>query len=449
MQNELTEFVQRGASAAETVDRLAKQVEPSALETLAAAQELIETRLPELVEQVRTAASTLDSQMINLGGDASELMGRYQEVGTELQARLQQSESAITAFETATREATTTLESVRQTSDGASALLESEIRPLAREAAETVAAARNLAEERLPSLIDQANTTLATVDRESQALSASARETLALASDRLAQAQGTIAAFESAMSNADTMITSVTNASDSIYDLTVGDGAALIADARAATTDARAAIETINETIQANLPALMQEVRSAAETATRVIDSVGSDVTRVTDRLDTLGEQGSTTLAAATETFSTANETLTAITGAMENAEGTLASAQGAFDSVNQVINEDIEAIVTDVRGAVDTFSTTVTAIAEDVDSISTEVLSASESASSLMGTIDGIVQENRRQVSDFLRSGLPQIQRFIDESRRLVSNLERLVARLERDPARFLLGTQNPEFRR
>ncbi|MFC3614509.1 MlaD family protein [Lutimaribacter marinistellae] len=449
MQNELTDFVQQGTTAAETVGRLASQIEPAAVETLAAAQDLIETRLPELVEQVRAAASTLDTQVANLGGEASELMGRYQEVGTELQARLVQSEGAIEAFETATREATTTLESVRQTSDTATELLETDIRPLARDAAETVATARSIAEERLPPLIDQATETLATLDRESQALSSTAREALDLASQRLTQAQGTLAAFESAMINADTMITSVTNTSDEIYDLTVGDATALIADAQEATTDLRAAIGTINDTVQANLPAVMEEIRRAAESATGVIDSVGRNVTSLSGRLEGLAGQGETTLAAATETFATANETLTAITSAMDTAEGTLTSAQSTFDSVNQVIDEDIDAIVADVRGAVDVFSTTVAAIAEDVDSVSGEILSASQSASSLVGTVNGIVQDNRRQVSDFLRSGLPQFERFIDESRRLVGNLERLVARLERDPARFLLGTQNPEFRR
>jgi phospholipid/cholesterol/gamma-HCH transport system substrate-binding protein len=65
-----------------------------------------------------------------------------------------------------------------------------------------------------------------------------------------------------------------------------------------------------------------------------------------------------------------------------------------------------------------------------------------------LLGTIDGIVQTNRRQVSDFLRVGLPQFVRFVEESQRLVISLDRLVDKIERDPARFLLGTQASEFR-
>ena len=51
---------------------------------------------------------------------------------------------------------------------------------------------------------------------------------------------------------------------------------------------------------------------------------------------------------------------------------------------------------------------------------------------------------------TDFpMRAGLPQFVRFTQEARKLVQNLERVTAKIERDPARFLLGTQSPEFRR
>jgi phospholipid/cholesterol/gamma-HCH transport system substrate-binding protein len=62
---------------------------------------------------------------------------------------------------------------------------------------------------------------------------------------------------------------------------------------------------------------------------------------------------------------------------------------------------------------------------------------------------VDDIVQSNERQLTDFLRVGLPQILHFIEESRYLVGNLERLVDRVDRDPARILLGTQGSEFSR
>ena len=56
---------------------------------------------------------------------------------------------------------------------------------------------------------------------------------------------------------------------------------------------------------------------------------------------------------------------------------------------------------------------------------------------------------QNRRQVSDFLRVGLPEFLRLTEEARLLVSTLDRFVNRAERDPARFILGTQGSEYRR
>ena len=63
--------------------------------------------------------------------------------------------------------------------------------------------------------------------------------------------------------------------------------------------------------------------------------------------------------------------------------------------------------------------------------------------------SLDGIVVDNTDQIEVFMQAGLPQFVRFVEEGSRLVANLQRLTAKIERDPARFLLGTQSPEFRR
>jgi phospholipid/cholesterol/gamma-HCH transport system substrate-binding protein len=47
------------------------------------------------------------------------------------------------------------------------------------------------------------------------------------------------------------------------------------------------------------------------------------------------------------------------------------------------------------------------------------------------------------------MQVGLPQFVRFVEEGSRLVISLQRLSAKIERDPARFLLGTQSPEYKR
>ncbi|KUJ73146.1 hypothetical protein AVO45_15485 [Ruegeria marisrubri] len=315
MQNELSEFLQRGSEAASTLDTTVKNLEPSVTATVQAAQSLIETRLPELADQVQETARVLEEQVNTIGTDASQLMKRYDEVGATAQARLEQAESAIASFE-------------------------------------------------------------------------------------------------------------------------------------GATVEAKQAIETVNAAVQQDLPGLMEELRGAAQTANRVIDEVGTEVSQVADRLVLFSDEGSAALAAATETFSNANDTLAAITSAMDSAEVTLGAAEETFNSVGRVVDEDLEPIVADVREAVDSISATATRVADNFDTISVEIMDAAHSASDLVGTVDEIVQENRRPLRDFLRFGLPQLQRFIEESRRLVVNMDRLVDRVERDPARFLLGTQSSEFR-
>lgn len=316
MQNELKSFIESGTRAADTLDSTVQTLEPVVTGTIASARQLIETRLPELAGQVQDTARVLQEQVSIVGAGASEVIAQYQEVGRTAQARLKQTEGAITAFETAA-------------------------------------------------------------------------------------------------------------------------------------VEAKAALETINTSVQQDLPGLMQELHGAAQTAGRVVAEAGVQVSEVAGRLSALSEEGSQALASATQTFANANDTLVAVSGTMDIADETLRTVTTAFSSVNRVIDEDLDAIIRDIRGAAATFSSTVTRVADNADAISAEVLDASQSASNLVGTVEGIVQENRRQVSDFLRTGLPELQRFVEESRRLVVNMDRLVDRVERDPARFLLGTQASEYRR
>ncbi len=449
MQGQLMDFIERGAEAARTLDSVVKTLEPSVVAAMQSAQGLIGERLPELVAQLQDTAAVVEDQVAIVGEDASRLMARYEDVGAEVQARVAQAESAISALEGASLRAGETLESVRRTSDVAGSVLEEDIRPLADEATATMATARDLAEQRLPGLIDQTQSTLATVETEARALSGSAQVALAEATARLSEAQATLEAFRVSVAQAEDMLASVTETSDIIGGVVREDGAALVADARVAAQEARAAIETINAAVQDDLPGMMADVRDAAQTANRVIGDVGTRIDGAAGTFDRLADESGVALAAATDAFANANETLAAISTAMESAEGTLGAAEQTFTSVNAIIDEDIDGMVVDIRRAVDAFTTTVTGVSDDFDRVADEVLAASESAADLMATVDGIVQGNRLQVSEFMRIGLPQFVRFIEESRLLVGNLERLAKRVERDPARFLLGTQNSEFRR
>ncbi len=213
-------------------------------------------------------------------------------------------------------------------------------------------------------------------------------------------------------------------------------------------TDTLKSIRETSDTAKTTL----ETANSAIVSAERVIqEDLRPFIERgsiLAERLTQLSDEGSVTLGVISETVLNANTTLESVTSTMDSAKGALASAERAFDSANRVMDEDISPVAADVSKAANQVAETVSNITQKIDEISDDVLSASKSASDLLATIDGVVQDNRRQVSDFLRVGLPQFIRFIEESQRLVISLDRLVDKVERDPARFLLGTQASEFR-
>lgn len=204
----------------------------------------------------------------------------------------------------------------------------------------------------------------------------------------------------------------------------------------------RVAFETANTLLTEDLPALTADLRETSATATRVLDQLGTDVSQAVTRFDEISDSTATMLSAVEVTFTEARETLSLIDTAMVSAGETVAS-------FNTILETEIDGMIGDLRTAVTDFTGAVNRASDDIDSISEEARAATAAAASFMMTLDDVVVENRRQVSDFLGVGLPQFLRLTEEARQLVVNLERLANRFERDPARFLLGTNNSEFRR
>lgn len=134
---------------------------------------------------------------------------------------------------------------------------------------------------------------------------------------------------------------------------------------------------------------------------------------------------------------------------ALDAGNDALREAEQTFASANRVFDEDIEGMINDVRSAVTVFRDTVSNASGAIDSVAEEVLSASQSASAFAATLEGVVVANERQLSNFLRLGLPEFLGLTEEARQLVRNLDRFVDRLDRDPARYFFGTQGSEFNR
>ena len=199
-----------------------------------------------------------------------------------------------------------------------------------------------------------------------------------------------------------------------------------------ATTDVMTRAEPVIE----NADATLNSMRSTFDSATSLIE---------TD-LGELAKQGTTTAAAFESTLAAltpqAEETMTSLIKALDE-------ARTAFGSANELLDGDVDMIIADARSAVSTFSQAIQSASDDFTKVSADVLRASQSAAGFTEMLESILAENRRQVSNFLRVGLPEFLRLTEEARLLVSNLDRFVGKVQRDPARFFLGTQGSEFNR
>ncbi|MCP1335018.1 MlaD family protein [Futiania mangrovi] len=222
--------------------------------------------------------------------------------------------------------------------------------------------------------------------------------------------------------------------------------------ARAAIERANAAIATVDRLVEGEVTALVADLRGAVRQADTVFADASGAIATVSGRVETLSATAEETLATATETFAAANRTLAGIDRLLAGTDGVVEQAEAAFATVNRVLDGDIAPLAGDVRKSVATangaIERTAALLERELPAITREVRSAVGRANGFVGELEGLVIDNRAPLNDFIQSGLPQFVRFVQEARQLVLNLERVTARIEADPARFLLGTQTPEYR-
>ena len=166
--------------------------------------------------------------------------------------------------------------------------------------------------------------------------------------------------------------------------------------------EARSAVARANTYIDEQLTPLTRDVRTTAQTANRVIDDVGSRANVVADRFITFADDGTELIAVANQTFANSDVTLAAIYEAMEDASATLATANKTFESANQIIaSADIDGIINDFRGAAAAVTSTINRASGSIDVVAEQVVLAATSAANLTGSLEEIVQNNQRQLSD------------------------------------------------
>ena len=300
-----------------------------------------------------------------------------------------------------------------------------------------------------PKVLDRAVTLLDNIndvfDDDNKVAIASILENLAASSGRL---DTVLADFETLSADLGSAARNVAGFAERLDQLADTADETLVRASTALET-ANGALSTINTFTTDELTPLAQDARTTIQTANSVVAGVGEDTARIAARLDGLADDGAAALRTATAAFENANTTLALIDTAMQDASTTLTTADQTFAMANTIIENDVGAIIADLRGAATAFTSTITDASGSIDTISTEVVAASRSAANFTGALETVVAGNQRQLSEFLRLGLPEFLRFTEEARGLVINLERLVNKIERDPARFLLGTQNSEFSR
>lgn len=468
-----TLVVARGA-----IDRAGPAIDNAAV-ALDGAAVLMDQTLPKLAEQVGGAAQSIDRVATDLGAKTGvavdALTARADSVGAAAEARLAQAEGTIDALNAALAQAGATMASVETTSDGiglvsglAAQRLEEAQATLARletaiadasGALNAIEAAGAEAErvlredgplliadaraalartEGIPALIDAASGAATSVGGAADAATRLADQ----AGLRVAQAQGTLL-------RADQALQAVASAGLSAERLMAGEGAALIADARGAMATANQSLLAFNTVMTDDLPAIVADVRAASAQVAATVKQLGGSLDASTERLPELMDVASSALATATDTFLRANGAIASINGAMDSAGTMLATAQDAFGGAGDLMDGDLQAIMGDLRAMAASLNGAATTVADDLPQVSRELTETMSAARNLAVSLDRVIGDNTPQIRAFMQAGLPQFVRFMQEGRTLMENLQRVTEKLERDPARFLLGTQRPEYRR
>ena len=366
-------------------------------------------------------------------------------------------DSAVTALDTTDQ----TLRTARTAIEKAQPMLDEATQALAT-ARKTFDSADTLMNANLPQLIAQLDATAAAVNKAVTELSGKADGVIGRieqvgdrAIARLDQAETTLAKLDTALDSATATMTAIGDAARTVDTLAKGDGAALVAEARQAVTGVNTAVDAATKVVTEDITALMGDIRATIANLTKSIDSASVSLSSASDKLDSIIADAQGAITAATETFQAANTTLTAITSTLERADGTLGAAEQTFTGVNRILDQEAEAIIADLRSTVGEVRTTVSnlggainSVSDDLPQITAELRQTLGRTSNFVGRLDGVVLENSEQIETFMQAGLPQFVRFVQEGSRLINNLQRLTAKIESNPARFLLGTQAPEFR-
>jgi phospholipid/cholesterol/gamma-HCH transport system substrate-binding protein len=85
--------------------------------------------------------------------------------------------------------------------------------------------------------------------------------------------------------------------------------------------------------------------------------------------------------------------------------------------------------------------------VQEDIQNLVAELRVTTEKLQSLASNANGVLRENREPLNNFVGNGLMQFTSFLTDASILVSSMTRLTERLETEGAGFLLDNNQSEF--
>jgi len=113
-----------------------------------------------------------------------------------------------------------------------------------------------------------------------------------------------------------------------------------------------------------------------------------------------------------------ANALIGKIEMVLENTDATLALARGTLATTDQLLDQDVRALISELHATTQTFN-------------------------SVSRRLDDFLEKNGEPLEVFASHGLIEFTKFVEEARILIASTERLLENIETDPAQFLFGRQ------
>ena len=406
-----------GRSALQTLTEDAPEILSGALEVMETLGQLFSEENRDRVEAILLNLEESSGDLGQALQDFAAITGIVGAAATDIAFFTTQLEPVVTGVERTLVTADRALESVAEGADQVARTLESG-EGLVASAEAALRTLDRVAGEDVPALLTELRETSAVLRGEAELLGPTARDTLESFAATAAAATARLAEAEALIARAEVTLGTLDRAATTGEALLAGEGRALaaaatrvvdedlpraLADLRAAGASARIMADDVSGLIQLEVPRVLDDLRATAATVRTQLDALGGDA-RV------LMAEFTATGAAATARLTEAEATLAAVDGLIARLDDTLVTVDRAAGSVatlvegegtalateareliagagravaaaGRVAEEDLPAIVADVRAATETAARVVEAVGADLTAATGRIEALSGSA--------------------------------------------------------------------